>query len=266
MDLDVNSTLQKAWTERVRSKWAAHRAAASVSGSDGGAWLDGDAADAFACDASLTPVVLGEVNPAVLDDLVRLCVELAGYGHGPAPSTPESPDTPETPGSAESSQADRIPRPGPVPPTAQGRDALEQKIIGRAVALVSGPSGLASFLRRQQLGARLAGPSLPLDVGVSRDIPTAIRRAVIERDQHCRFPSGCDQPALGCEVHHITHQANGGATSTDGCALFCWFHHHIVIHQWGWTVILNSDGTTTAYSPGKTKVFHSHGPPPRPSG
>jgi hypothetical protein len=262
MDLDANSTLQKAWTEQVRRKWAAHRAAASISGGDGGAWLEGDAAEAFACDATLTPIVMGEVNPAILDDLVRLCVELAGYGHG---STPGSPGEP-TPASLESSQADEIPLPAPVPPTARGRDALERKIIGRAVALVSGPGGLASFLRRQQLGARLAGPSLPLDVGVSRGIPAAIRRAVIQRDQHCRFPSGCDQPASSCEVHHITHQANGGKTSIDDCALYCWFHHHVVIHQWGWTVVLNPDGTTTAYSPDKTKVFHSHGPPPGPSG
>lgn len=38
---------------------------------------------------------------------------------------------------------------------------------------------------------RLGGPSLPLDVGVSRDIPAAIGRAVILQDQHCRFPGGC---------------------------------------------------------------------------
>jgi hypothetical protein len=44
------------------------------------------------------------------------------------------------------------------------------------------------------------------------------------------------------------------------------FHHCIVIHQWGWTVVLNPDGTTTAYSPDKTKILHSHGPPPGPSG
>ncbi len=62
---------------------------------------------------------------------------------------------------------------------------------------MSGPGGLASFLRRRQLGARLGGPSLPLDVGVSSDIPAAIRRAVILRDEHCRFPGGCDQPAAG---------------------------------------------------------------------
>jgi hypothetical protein len=61
----------------------------------------------------------------------------------------------------------------------------------QAVALLSGPGGLTSFLRRKQLGGRLGGTSLPLDVGVSRDIPAAIRNAVIARDQHCRFPGGC---------------------------------------------------------------------------
>jgi hypothetical protein len=73
-------------------------------------------------------------------------------------------------------------------------EAIKQMIVEKAVDLLSGPSGLASFLRRRQLGARLAGPSLPLDVGVSKDIPAAIRAAVILRDQHCRWAGGCDQP------------------------------------------------------------------------
>jgi hypothetical protein len=42
------------------------------------------------------------------------------------------------------------------------REALERAIIGKAADLLSGPGGLASFLRTWQLGARLAGPSLPL--------------------------------------------------------------------------------------------------------
>ena len=36
-------------------------------GSDGGAWLDGDAAAAIACDAAMAPVVTGDVNPAALE-------------------------------------------------------------------------------------------------------------------------------------------------------------------------------------------------------
>ena len=107
----------------------------------------------------------------------------------------------------------------------------------------------------------MAGPSLPLDVGHSAEIPAAIRRAVILRDQHCRWAGGCDQPASACEVHHVTHLADGGKTSVDGCALYCFFHHHVAIHQWGWTVTLDPDGTTTARSPDGTKIFHSHSPP-----
>jgi hypothetical protein len=37
-----------------------------------------------------------------------------------------------------------------------------------------------------------------------------------------------------------------------------------VIHQWGWTLVLNPDGTTTAWNKDKTKTLHSHGPPVRP--
>jgi hypothetical protein len=48
------------------------------------------------------------------------------------------------------------------------------------------------------------------------------------------------------------------------CALFCFFHHQVVIHQWGWTVVLNPDGTTTAWNKDKTKIIHSHSPPIRP--
>jgi hypothetical protein len=37
----------------------------------------------------------------------------------------------------------------------------------------------------------------------------------------------------------------------------------IVIHKWGWTLVLNPDGTTTAWNKDKTKTLHSHGPPAR---
>jgi len=243
MLIDGSSALMDEWIAGVRAQWAAARAAASQSGSDGGAWLDGDGARSFTCDASVTPVVTGEVNPAALQDLIRLCAELDKRRRADDPTG----DTGDTSG-----------------PDTRAEEALEQAIIGKAVDLLSGPGGLASFLRRRQLGARLGGPSLPLDVGVSADIPAAIRRAVILRDQHCRFPGGCDQPAAGCEVHHLRHRKDGGPTSVKDCALFCFFHHQVVIHQWGWTVILNPDGTTTAWNKDKTKIIHSHSPPARP--
>ena len=66
--LDGSSALLEEWTAGVRAAWAAHRAAGSAGGgSDGGAWLDGDAAAAMACDAAMAPVVTGDVNPAALE-------------------------------------------------------------------------------------------------------------------------------------------------------------------------------------------------------
>jgi len=190
------------------------------------------------------------VHLTALDDLVRLCVELAG--HGPGRCQPCHPENEDGRGGTELSS-----------PTDRGREALEQAIIGKAVELLSGPGGLASFLRRGLLKAKLGGPSLPLDVGWSENIPASIRNAVVLRDQHCRFPGGCTQPASACHVHHVKHKARGGKTSVNQCVLLCAFHHLIVIHRWGWTLALNGDGTTTAWNKDRTKVLYSHGPPAR---
>jgi|SRR5579875_642803 len=235
MVLDADSKLQDEWITRERERWAAARAGVSVAGGDGGAWLDEDAARAVTCDAALTPVVTADVNVAALDDLVRLCVEL-----------------------------DRMSRDG-AEPSGRSREALEKAIIGKAVDLLSGPGGLASFLRTRELGARLGGPSLPLDVGFSEDVPTSIRRAVTLRAQgHCEWPGGCRQPAAACEVHHITPKSRGGKTSVTGCVLLCFFHHQVCVHRMSWTLVLNPDGTTTAWNSDRTRVLRSHGPPPRP--
>ena len=239
MLLDADSALQQEWTERVRARWAARRAHAAEAGANDGAWLDGDAAAAIACDAAMAPVVTGDVNVDALEDLVRLCVELDRLrrdGHGP--------DTPAA-------------------GTAAVWAAVEQAVIGKAVDLLSGPGGLASFLRRRELGARLGGPSLPLDIGYAETVPAGIRNAVLLRDRHCQWAGGCTQPAGACQVHHTTHKANGGKTSVKDCVLLCPFHHQIVIHRWGWTLVVNPDGTTTAWNKNKTKVLHSHGPPAR---
>jgi hypothetical protein len=317
MILDADSALQDRWTERVRAGWAGHRAATSVAGGDGGAWLEGDAAEGAACDGSITPVVFGEVNYAVLEDLMSLCIQLAVYRHGTTaaatsapsnsttssaasaasgPATSFSPttssgsaaagsgssglaalldlagasglagllgpaDTGVPAGSRGTVPAAGAPGTGQIPPGLMSRAALERAIIGKAVALVSGPGGLAGFLRRNQLGARLSGPSLPLDVGYSKDIPTSIRTAVQVRDQRCQWAGGCHQPAKACEVHHLRHTRRGGETSVDNCVLLCWFHHHVMIHRMGWTLVRHPDGTTMAWNREKTKVLRSHSPP-----
>jgi hypothetical protein len=272
--MDDGSVLEGEWIAEMRIRWAAHRAEASEgSGGDGGAWLDDDAARALSCDALITPIVTGDVDPSALDDLVRLCLQLAGHGAHCTPPPAVDPADPDLASSGPSSD------PGPAGPqaaagpgdppaglaqlTGMSREAIQRAIIGKAAGLLSGPGGLASFLRTRQLGARLAGPSLPLDIGYATTIPPGIRNAVILRDRRCRWPGGCNQPAAACEVHHVKHKAHGGPTSLRECVLLCSFHHQVVIHRWGWTLALNPDGTTTAWNPDRTKVLHSHGPPAR---
>jgi hypothetical protein len=260
--LDDGSAVESEWIAEVRVRWAAHRAAASEGASDGAAWLDGAAAQAATCDATIAPVVTGNVELLVLDDLVRLCVQLHHLDH---PATDQHTDDRQPDPQAPDQQMSDLQTPAPdlEAPASPSREALQQAIIGKAADLLSGPGGLASFLRTRQLGARLAGPSLPLDIGYAKTIPPGIRNAVILRDRRCRWPGGCNQRASACEVHHVKHKANGGHTSLKDCLLLCSYHHQIVVHRWGWTLVLNPDGTTTAWNPDRTKVLRSHGPPAR---
>ena len=120
MMLEGSSALLEEWTARVRAQWAAHRAEASVGGGDGGAWLDGDAVGAVACDAAMAPFVTGEVNPAALDDLVRLCVELDRLHHHPGTGGTAQDGT-DADGGQSAASTD----------TARAWEALERAIIGK---------------------------------------------------------------------------------------------------------------------------------------
>jgi len=214
------------------------------------------------CDASIVPVVTGHVDHDLLD---RLIADLTGPQPGsPQPGSPQ-PVGPQpgsaAPGGAESGCAG--PGAGPTGTLAGRLTAgyLRDLVVRHAVALLSGPPGLASRLRTGILAGPAAAISLPLDVGTATEtIPAYLRRAVILRDQHCGFP-GCTQPPAACQVHHLIPRSEGGTTSLDNCGLYCLFHHLVVIHQWGWKITLHPDGTRTAISPDGTKTLHSHDPP-----
>jgi hypothetical protein len=138
--------------------------------------------------------------------------------------------------------------------------AARQLSIAEAARVLSGPEGMAARLRVGLLTGPAAAPSLPLDIGTTTEtVPPWLRRAIIRRDQHCRFP-GCLQPPAACHVHHLIPVSEGGPTSRDNCCLACSFHHLIAIHRWGWVLTLNPDGTTVATSPDGKRVLHSHAP------
>lgn len=76
----------------------------------------------------------------------------------------------------------------------------------------------------------LSAGSEPLDVGRKTPVvSSAIRRAVITRDRHCRFP-GCDRPQSWCDAHHVRHWADGGVTSLANLVLLC-RRHHAMVHR-----------------------------------
>jgi hypothetical protein len=137
-----------------------------------------------------------------------------------------------------------------------------------AADVLSGPGGLASWLRQSQLGGGPGGGTslplgipLPLDTGEAEPtIPAHLRRAVTTRHIHCAFP-GCRVPATGCHIHHLVPRARGGPTALGNLVPLCAFHHLTAIHRWGWALILHADGSTTATSPNRARVLRDHGPP-----
>ncbi|HEY2594150.1 MAG TPA: DUF222 domain-containing protein [Chloroflexota bacterium] len=174
------------------------------------------------CDATIVPVVTGSIDEEVLERLAAGL--LSGRGELAARAAP-------------------------------------QVVVAQAVRLLSGPTGLAAWLRTRRASALAASVSLPLDLGIPTEtIPPHIRRAVARRDGHCRFP-GCERPPAACHVHHLIARAQGGPTSLSNCTLLCPFHHLIAIHRWGWTLVVNPDGTSTATSPDGQRTLHSHAPP-----
>ncbi|MGY1815550.1 DUF222 domain-containing protein [Blastococcus sp. SYSU D00820] len=92
----------------------------------------------------------------------------------------------------------------------------------------------------------------PLDVGrTARVVPPHLRRAVEARDGACVF-AGCTAPTHWCDVHHLVHWIDGGATSLDNSALLCERHHSKVHH--GFRIERQPDGRWRTYRPDGTEI------------
>ncbi len=243
-------------------EWLAGRAAGD--GEPG--WVTSRAAaEAYACDAQITPVVTGHLDPAVLAAMTR---DYLDPGHYEAM-------VPRAPRDKNGWRRD-------APPNPRSVRRLQDTLLRYAADVLSGPAGLAAFLRAGILAADLPAPrwpdddtdtggsvlagfpasvSLPLDTGTpTPTVPPHLRRAVARRDRRCAFP-GCRQRPAACQVHHLIPRSRSGPTALWNLVLLCPFHHLIAIHRWGWKLVLNADGTTIATSPDETRTLHSHGPP-----
>ncbi|HEX6931767.1 MAG TPA: DUF222 domain-containing protein, partial [Streptosporangiaceae bacterium] len=169
------------------------------------------------CDAALALVVTGRVDHDLLD---RLAGQLAGRwaeyqpgqacdgSHAACAGPPEPGDDASDEERAAWDRRREL-----------SKGAAREVILRQAVALLSGPGGLASWLRTGTLPPPAASVSLPLDVGSVTDlVPPHLRRAIITRDRHCAAP-GCGTPPAACHVHHIVPRSQGGATSLANCCL-----------------------------------------------
>jgi hypothetical protein len=84
-------------------------------------------------------------------------------------------------------------------------------------------------------------------------------RQVRFRDRGCRFP-GCGTRAF-TQAHHIVWWRHGGRTDLDNLVLICSFHHRLV-HERGWSVTRDDDGTLRWFS--RDGVRYRAGPSPGP--
>jgi len=105
--------------------------------------------------------------------------------------------------------------------------------LGAAAIPSSGETLSADEVRRLAcdalvIPAVLGGASEVLDVGrAHRFFTTAIRAALVLRDQGCAFP-GCDAPPSACEAHHNQPWWAGGDTSLANGVMVCPYHHRLV--------------------------------------
>ena len=170
-------------------------------------YLTGKDAEAAACDAVAEPVVTGHADMRVVDKIIGLALAAAGLTlDGADPGTAGDDGTMTTPartarGRRDGHRAWGIAGGGPAGAASRARSrarqrftpdamqALRYAIARLAIDFVSGPAGIAGWLRTTLLAPPYNTPSLPLDIGYSDSIPASIRRAVLLRDRGCAWPT-----------------------------------------------------------------------------
>ena len=227
-------------------------------------------AGGLACDSILTPIVTGTIDH---DALRAMTDEWLNHHIPPCADHTTQPDTPQDDGPPERPLGRP---PGTADPpqcgcahnearamTPESYTRLQNTMLRWAIKVLSGPDGLASYLRTRVLTGPLSGASIVLDAGTDdRTVPAALERLVRRRDEQCRFP-GCDHPAAHSQVHHIVPRSENGPSELTNLLTLCSFHHLTAIHAWGWDITLNPDGTTTATAPDGRRL-HEHNPPGTP--
>ncbi len=193
------------------------------------------------CDATIVPMVTGHVDHDLLDRLTSVLTghdPLARAGNDGGPGNDGVQGDGRCPSCGSGSGFGAVARD-------RVRRQVRDLIVENAVALLSGPHGLASYLRTGRLAPPAGSVSLPLDVGTATDtIPPHLRRAVIVRDRHCAAP-GCLQPPAA--VRCIIWCRVGWAAPLN--CLICYFCAHSITLLWCTNGIGQSPSTPTGPPP-----------------
>ena len=97
---------------------------------------------------------------------------------------------------------------------------------------------------RDGKGVARAGRVVP--EGSTRQVPLALRRAVLVRDGGCRFP-GCSVRRY-VDVHHVLWVSRGGRTTLTNLVSLCRFHHRCV-HEGGYELSMDPTATVAVRAP-----------------
>lgn len=152
--------------------------------------------------------------------------------------------------------SDKLPQAGGLPAVVTIETTLEalRTELGKA-GVTCGTELSASQARRMACNANLIpivmdGESKILDIAPTRRLHDRLQRhAIVKRDGGCCW-RGCDRPPAWCEVHHPEPYAEGGPTTVDNGALFCFLHHHL-LHDADWYARIAADGIIEVIPPAR---------------
>jgi hypothetical protein len=147
-------------------------------------------------------------------------------------------------------------------------ETLTAEEVGDRCELADGPPIAPETARRLGCDAGLVRiierDGKPLSVGRrTRSVPPALKRALNDRDPHCRFP-GCNHRRY-LHAHHIHHWARGGPTSLANLVHLC-SHHHRLVHEGGFTAQHAPAGGTVTFCRPDGRAIPERPPPTTPQG
>ena len=73
-----------------------------------------------------------------------------------------------------------------------------------------------------------------------RTAPPTLKRALLAEAGFTCAGDGC-QSRHRLQIHHLTPWAQGGRTNQNELVVLCWYHHHVVVHERHFQVVLYPD-------------------------